>query len=113
VKCYVDSFASPLVGVYFDIGNVLGYHQSPPHWIHHLGKRIKRVHVKDFKHTFDWNGTYSFCDLGEGDVPWPQTIAALKSIGYDRTLVTELLPWAPGRVEKTSAALDAILTTDS
>ena len=47
---YVDSFKSPWVRAYFDVGNVLlfGYSQD---WIRTLGKRIVKVHLKDFKAT--------------------------------------------------------------
>jgi L-ribulose-5-phosphate 3-epimerase len=106
---FVDSFDSDRLGVYFDVGNLLGYHQHPPHWIEMLGKRIKRVHVKDYKLNFDWSGSYSFCELLEGDVPWEATIAALRKIGYDKTLVAEMLPHSEGLFERTSKALSKII----
>lgn len=107
---FIESFRSSRLGVYFDVGNVLGYHQHPPHWIELLGGVIKRVHVKDFKHEFGWQGRYDFCDLGEGDVPWAETMAALRAIGYDKTLVAEMLPHRAGLLERTSAAMDRILS---
>jgi len=106
---FIDSLGSERLGIYFDVGNVLGYHQYPPHWIELLGSRIKRVHFKDFSHEFDWNGSYSFCELGEGDMPWKETIAALHSIGYDRTVVAEVLPYSPGLLARTSQFMDKIL----
>ena len=106
---FVDSFASDRLGVYFDVGNLLGYHQHPPHWIEMLGKRIKRVHVKDYKLNFDWSGSFSFCELLEGDVPWEATVAALRKIGYDKTLVAEMLPHSEGLFERTSKALSKIV----
>ena len=44
---YVDEFASPWIRAYFDIGNVAiqGY---PQDWIRTLGKRIVKLHFKDF-----------------------------------------------------------------
>jgi len=105
---FIDSIGSPRVGSYFDVGNLLGYHQYPPHWIELLGKRIRRVHIKDFKTSV---GTLAgFCDLLEGDVPWQETMAALRQIGYDETIVAEMLPPAPGLLERTSRAMDRILT---
>lgn len=106
---FIDGFGSDRLGVYFDCGNVLGYHQYPPHWIEMLGKRIKRIHVKGFKDEFGFDGRYSFCPLGEGDVPWPETIKALRAIGYDGTVVAEMLPYHEGLLEHTSRALDTIL----
>ena len=105
---FVDSTGSPRVGAYFDVGNVLGYHQHPPHWIEILGKRIRRVHFKDFKKSV---GTLAgFCDLLAGDVPWKQTMAALKAIGYDRTIVAEMMPPDPTLLQRTKAAMDKIVS---
>ena len=104
---FVDSFKSTKAVIYFDIGNGLGYHQHAPHWIELLGKRIKRIHVKDYKNAIgNLNG---FCDLLAGDVPWQQTIAALRAIGYDRTMTAEMIPWDPGVLQRTSVAMDRIL----
>ncbi|MEM8783837.1 MAG: sugar phosphate isomerase/epimerase family protein [Planctomycetota bacterium] len=109
LRDFVDGFASDRVGVYFDVGNALGYHQHPPHWIELLGPRIKRVHVKDFKHDFDWQGKYDFCRLGQGDVPWPETIAALRAVGYEKTLIAEMLPPSPGLLQHTAEALPRLI----
>ncbi|MCE9590331.1 MAG: sugar phosphate isomerase/epimerase [Planctomycetes bacterium] len=106
---FVDSFRHPSLGIYFDVGNGMGYHQHPPHWIELLGKRIRRVHIKDYMENFGWTGGYAFCALGAGQVPWAETMAALRKIGYDKTLVAEMLPWDAGNLARTSAAMDVIL----
>jgi L-ribulose-5-phosphate 3-epimerase len=110
---FIDSFGSDRLGVYFDVGNVLGYQQDPAHWIELLDQRIKRVHVKDYREEFGWDGKYSFCDLGEGDLPAERTFAALREIGYDSTVVAEMLPYAPGRLDKTSQVLGEWLAAAS
>jgi L-ribulose-5-phosphate 3-epimerase len=103
---FIDSISSPAVGAYFDVGNCMGQHQYPPHWIEILGQRIRRVHLKDFKRSI---GTLDgFCDLLEGDQPWTESMAALRAIGYDRTLTAEMIPYAPGRVVKTGEAMRRI-----
>ncbi len=104
---FVDSIGSSRVGVYFDVGNVLGYHQHPPHWIEILNQRIRRVHIKDFKKSV--GNLSGFCDLLEGDVPWKETMGALRGIKYDKTIVAEMLPPSPGLLERTSKAMDQIL----
>ncbi|MGQ9650774.1 MAG: sugar phosphate isomerase/epimerase family protein [Phycisphaerae bacterium] len=106
---FIDSFGSRRLGVYFDVGNGMGYHQHPPHWIELFGKRIKRVHIKDFNLNFGWLGAYSFCDLGAGQVPWAEVMDALRSVGYNATLVAEMMPWDPGILARASAALDVIM----
>ena len=107
---FVDSFKSPWVSVYFDVGNVLrtGF---PEQWIDLLGQRISRVHVKDFKTSV---GTLDgFCDLLDGDVNWPAVMAALRRVGYDGWLTAEVMPpnqYAPEHIlEVNSLALDRIL----
>jgi hexulose-6-phosphate isomerase len=104
---FIDSFGSPAIGAYFDVGNCMGQHQYPPHWIEILDSRIKRVHFKDFKRAV--GNLDGFCDLLEGDQPWPQTMAALRAIGYRRTATAEMIPYAPGRVQKTAAAMQRIM----
>ena len=104
---FVDSIGSQWVGAYFDVGNCMGQHQYPPHWIQILGKRIKRIHIKDFKRSV--GNLDGFCDLLEGDQPWRETMAALRAVGYDRTLTAEMIPFAPGRVEKTGKAMNQIV----
>ena len=105
MRNFIDSFDSKFVGAYYDVGNVLltGY---PDHWIHILGERIKRVHVKDFKRSV---GTVEgFVDLLEGDVDFAAVKKALADIGYDGYVTAEMLPWQRGRPEKTAQAMKKI-----
>ena len=105
----IDGFDSEYVASYFDVGNVLAY-GYPEQWIRVLGKRIKRVHLKDYKAEV---GTAAgFCDLLEGDVNWPAVMKAFKGIGYNGYCTAEMIPVygnAPEvRIRNTSAAMDAI-----
>lgn len=99
----LDRYHSPRLGMYFDVGNYLAYHQYPPHWIEFLGQRIRRIHIKDYSYK---NG---FVDLLKGDVPWRETMAALKKAGYTKTMVAEMMPYDQTLLERTSKALDEIL----
>ena len=108
LRDFVDSFDSDRLGVYLDIGNLIGYQQHPPHWIELLNSRIKRVQIKDFQENFDWTGSFSFCDIGAGDVPWKETIAALEAIQYKSTIIAEMLPWDETILSRTSAAMDQL-----
>lgn len=105
MRDFIDSFDSQMIRAYFDVGNVLltGY---PDQWIGILGKRIKRVHVKDFKCSV---GTAEgFVDLLEGDVDFESVKKALADVGYDGYVTAELLPFEPGRPEKTAEAMKKI-----
>ncbi|UCF37144.1 MAG: sugar phosphate isomerase/epimerase [Acidobacteriota bacterium] len=88
---YVDDFNSPWVQAYFDVGNVVifGY---PQDWIRTLGKRIKKVHLKDFKVTSEGFSPFNaeFVNLGDGDINWPEVKKALDEIGYEGTVIAEL-----------------------
>jgi len=106
MRDFVDKIGSEYVGIYFDVGNVLLF-GFPEQWIKILGKRIKKVHLKDFKKSM---GTVEgFCDLTEGDVNWKEVIKALKEIGYDNYLTAEMMPYRPDLLKKTSIAMDKIL----
>ena len=88
---YVDEFKSPWIKQYFDVGNVVifGY---PQDWIHTLGKRFRKVHLKDFKvssHGFSPFQT-EFVNLGDGDINWPAVRQAFADVGYTGWTTTEL-----------------------
>ena len=102
---FIDNFNSSQVGVYFDVGNVLltGY---PDQWIRILGSRIKRVHIKDFKLSV--GNADGFVDLLEGDVDFEAVKQALSEINYDGYVTAEMIPFTPGRPEKTAAAMKKI-----
>jgi len=83
---YVDEFQSPWVKSYFDVGNVVLY-GYPQDWIHNLGKRIAKVHIKDFKRLEDG---YRWVNLGDGDIDWPAVRKAFADVGYTGWVTTEL-----------------------
>ncbi len=83
-KEYIDNFKSEVIGAYFDVGNILLY-GYPEQWIKTLEKRIKKVHLKDFKLE-----SKSFVYLHQGDVNWKKVKEALDAIGYNDYLTAEL-----------------------
>jgi hexulose-6-phosphate isomerase len=85
---YVDEFESPWVRAYFDVGNVVFY-GFPQDWIRTLGSRIVKLHLKDF--SLDRrNGSFTWKNLGEGDIDWPEVRRALAEIKYNGYATTEL-----------------------
>ena len=110
MRRFVDELGHPLARAYFDVGNVLlfGY---PEQWIDVLGERIRRVHFKDFRRKV---GTIDgFVQLLEGDVDWPAVMAALRRVGYDGWVTSEVSHYQhAGRegVFAVSRAMDAILS---
>jgi len=83
---YVDEFQSPWIRAYFDVGNIeiWGY---PQDWIRTLGKRIVKLHIKDFSFK---KRVAEFVPLLEGEIDWKAVHAALADIGYRGTATVEL-----------------------
>ena len=103
---YVDEFTSPWVKAYLDVGNMLFY-GFPQDWIRTLGKRIVRVHVKDFK-LDRGKGQFSWKNLGEGDVDWPEVRKALGEVGYEGWITTEINGGDAAYLKDVVARLDRI-----
>lgn len=107
---FIDQVGSDYVGAYFDVGNVLfsGY---PEHWIKILGKRIKKVHFKDYRRAA--GDLHGFVDLLAGDVNWPAVMKQLDDVGYDGWVTAEMLPpythYPDTILYNTSRSMDKIL----
>jgi hexulose-6-phosphate isomerase len=84
---FVDSFASPWVKVYFDLGNHVKYGPTEE-WVRVLGDRIVKCHVKDFRLNPDGHGG-DFVDIRDGSVDWPVVRQALDDVGYDGWMTIE------------------------
>ena len=88
---YVDEFQSPAVGWHFDVGNVVNY-GWPEQWIRVLGKRIQKLHIKEFsRKKRDNEGLWKGFNvkLLEGDNDWPAVMKAIDDIGYHGWAMTE------------------------
>jgi L-ribulose-5-phosphate 3-epimerase len=82
---FVDLFKSQYVGFYFDCGNILVY-GWPEQWIRILGKRLAKVHIKEFSRKIadkQGKGAGFGVKLMEGDVNWSAVMKALDDIGYN------------------------------
>jgi hexulose-6-phosphate isomerase len=103
---YVDEFSSPWVRAYFDVGNVVisGY---PQDWIRTLGKRIVKLHIKDFKFE---KRVAQFVPLREGEIAWPEVYAALSEIGYSGFATVELPAGDEAYLREVSRRFDLILS---
>ena len=75
---FVDSFKSPWVGMYYDIGNHWKYGQ-PKEWIRKFGHRCVKLDIKGFSRKKD-----AFVDItsADDDVPWGEVREALAEIGF-------------------------------
>ena len=108
---YVDSFQSPWVRAYFDVGNVVLY-GYPQDWIRTLGNRILRLHLKDFTFKRDANlkkPVADFVNLRDGDIEWKAIHAALADIGYKGYATVELSGGDEAYLKDVSHRFDMIL----
>jgi L-ribulose-5-phosphate 3-epimerase len=81
---YIDEFESPAIGWHFDVGNVITF-GFPEQWIRILGKRIQKLHIKEYSRAKrDKTGLSSGFDVPflAGDNNWPAVMAALDEVGY-------------------------------
>ncbi|HEY1172424.1 MAG TPA: sugar phosphate isomerase/epimerase family protein [Verrucomicrobiae bacterium] len=88
---YLDAINSEWVGWHFDIGNV-GRYSPAETWIPVIGKRIVRLHIKEFNTkvmTAEKPGAGFGFKLLEGDNNWPAIMAELDKIGYTGWAITE------------------------
>jgi hexulose-6-phosphate isomerase len=108
---YVDEFKSPWVKAYFDVGNVVLY-GYPQDWIRTLGKRIVKVHLKDFKMDRK-DARFYWKNIGEGDIDWPEIRKALGEIGYEGYMTTEIEGGDAAYLKDVVARLDRFLAGQS
>ena len=88
---YVDEFRSPRVGWHFDIGNVIHY-GWPEQWIRVLGKRIQRLHLKEYsREKSDKEGKWAGFNVEflKGSNNWHEIMKALGEIGYSGWAIAE------------------------
>jgi hexulose-6-phosphate isomerase len=108
---YVDEFQSPWIRAYFDVGNV-AINSYPQDWIRTLGKRIVKVHIKDFSFKNDpaiKKRVPDFTPLLEGEIDWKAVHAALEEIGYRGTATVELPAGDGEYIKEVSRRFDRIL----
>ena len=83
----IEEVDSPAMAVNLDPANLVMAGEDPVEAVRRLGDRIVHTHAKDGVLRPD--GSRQEVPLGEGQVPWPEYLAALKQIGYQGYLCIE------------------------
>jgi hexulose-6-phosphate isomerase len=98
---YLDAINSEWVGWHFDIGNVGRIGPPAEQWIRVIGKRINRIHVKDYsaKPTAAEATGRTRPKLLDGDTHWPAVMKALDDAGYSGWGISEQPPNQAADVE--------------
>lgn len=81
---FVDEVGSSHIGIYLDTANLLHFGFTEM-WVRDIGKRIKKVHVKDYKRN-----PPTWTQLMDGDCNWPVVMKELRAIGFDGALISEV-----------------------
>lgn len=82
---YLEEIGNPMVKWHFDIGNIIWY-GDPIDWIKKLGKRISRLHIKEYSRDLAMKkgrGAGFGAKFLEGANNWKGIMAALDETGYD------------------------------
>ncbi len=82
---YLEEINSPWVKWHFDIGNII-YYGEPIDWIKKLGKRISRLHIKEYSRDLAMKkgrGAGFGAKFLDGANNWPGIMKALDEVGYD------------------------------
>jgi len=93
-KLFLDQFDSDRVGMYLDVGNCLVFLPAED-YVALLGKRVKAVHLKNWKGADCGGGLHGFGDsLNVGDVDFKKVFAALGKVGYAGAFTAEMIPFS-------------------
>lgn len=112
---FIDELNSPAAAWHFDVGNCI-YLGWPEQWIRILGKRIHKLHIKEYSRKKMSEGGLAAgfaVEYLEGDNDWPTVMKALDEIGYHGWATAEPA-WhpkgvdGPTRLKQISAKLDEI-----
>lgn len=108
---YIDELDNPWVKAYFDVGNVMrwGY---PQHWIEVLGKRIDKIHIKEYSLKVAMReGMSKGFDLpiGQGDINWARVREELKKVGFHGWATAEVSGGDRQKLADISAQMDRVL----
>ncbi len=91
---FIDELASPKIGAYYDVGNSVRY-APPAEWIKVLGKRIKKLDIKEYDLGVgmkgDWFAGFK-AELLEGSCNWPAVMEELRKIGFTEGWGTAEIP---------------------
>ncbi len=88
---YIDSFCSPWVGAYFDLGNHARYGDVAT-WVRQLGPRIVKLDIKGYSNErADQDGvSKGVVDITDGDIDWESVRKALDEINFTGWVAAEV-----------------------
>lgn len=106
---YVDEFANPMVGAYFDCSNMIRYGVKPGDWIRKLGKRMLKFDFKGFSMEKYKNKQNPWVAIGDGDEDWPDVLKALAEVGYHGWATAEVSGGSPKELKDIAERMNRCL----
>ena len=108
---YIDELDSPYVSAYFDVGKVVRW-GWPQHGIEVLGKRIVKIHIKEYNLNVAMNEGmrkgFAF-PSGQGSINWERVRKELTKIGYRGWAIAEVKGGDRRRLAEISQQMDHVL----
>ncbi len=108
---FVDELQSPMVGVYFDVGNNIRWGYAG-HWIEVLNKRIGKLDIKEYSRTLqNEKGLRAGFDvkIGEGSVDWGRVRDELGKIEYTGWATAEVKGGDRRRLQDIATRMNKVL----
>ena len=109
---YIDELGSERVGAYYDTGNSVRY-ANPVVWIRTLGKRIKKLDIKEFDLALvkdnKWYDGFK-AKLLEGTNGWYDIIRELKKIDFQGWGTAEIPGGNKERLQEIATRMDKIFS---
>ncbi len=108
---FLDSFDSPMVGAYFDVGNVVRW-GWPQHWLEVLGRRVKKLDIKEYDLDIAMSeGMRKGFNkpIGEGSIDWAKVRGELAAIDYHGWATAEVRGGGRERLGEIAAQMDRAL----
>jgi len=110
---YIDELDSKRVGAYYDVGNSVRY-APPVEWITTLGKRIKKLDIKEYDlekgKSEGWYKGFQV-ELLEGSCDWPVVMKTLKHIGFTGWGTAEIPGGDKDRLAEIASRMDRIFAS--
>ena len=109
IKALFQAVAAPTFRVLWDTHHTYRFGEAPAQTLAELGDAIAYVHIKDSRLNADDPSTWTYCLLGEGDVPLREIGEVLKKRGYAGYLSLEWeKKWHPEIAEPEIALPQAV-----
>jgi hexulose-6-phosphate isomerase len=108
---FLDELDSPMVGAYFDVGNVVRW-GWPEHWLEVLGRRTRKLDIKEYDLNVAMNEGMRKgfgMPLGEGSIDWAKVRGQLAEIDYRGWATAEVPGGGRERLADIAGQMDRVL----